>query len=219
MLSMKYINGYFYFSWLVASIMCFWSAGAKETVDTSKTPRMTDIIQYYSDGMGIIMRFKKTTRLKLLTKTRISTGQIFLSKKAMALKLEDKLNTRMVLNNHTIWYIMCLSGKPQVTQWSFKDDKSAVLILALFQKNRFSEVFRFVSSHPKGRTYIRQFKPIGNAEDIQSLSVKTEGYMILTASIEWKNGNSEQYQFSDIRRNQNISDKHFQINDKKLTCF
>lgn len=216
---MRYINWYFCFSWLIASVICFWSVIAQENISASKIPTMADIIQYYSNGMGIIMRFKKTTELKLLTKTRVSTGQIFLSKTAMALKLEDKLNTRIVLNNHTIWYITCLGNKPQVTQWNFKGDKSAVLILSLFQKNRFSEVFRFVSSYPKGRTYIRQFKPVGKAEDIQSLSVKTEGYMILTASIEWKNGNSEQYQFSDIRRNQNISDKHFQIKDKKLTCF
>ena len=147
---------------------------------------MTDIIQHYSDGMDIIMSFKKTTKLKLLIKTRVSTGQIFLSKKAMALKLEDKLNTRLVLNDRTIWYITCLDNKPQVTQWNFKYDRSAVLILSLFQKNRFSEVFRFISSYSKGRTYIRQFKPIGKVEDIRSLSVKTEGYMILTASIEWK---------------------------------
>lgn len=177
---------------------------------------MQDIIQSYSEGMDISMQFKKITTVKLLKKNIVSNGVIFLSKQDMALKIKDTQKTRVVLKNQRLWYITCLDNKPELIE--LKKDKNLALILSLFQKNQFSKFFQFVSSHTKGRAVIREFKAVKQS-DIQALLVKTEGNIILSAKVVWKNANKEEYQFSDIRRKQTISDKHFQVADKKLTCF
>lgn len=182
----------------------------------SSSQSMQDIIHSYSSGMDISMQFKKTTTVKLLKKTISSKGVIFLSKLAMALKIEDTQKTRVVLKNKRLWYMTCVDDVPEVIE--LKADKNLALILSLFQKTQFFKFFSFVSSHTKGRAVIREFKPT-KPRDIQALSIKTEGSIILAATIVWKNGNKEEYQFSDIRRKQTISDKHFQVVDKKLTCF
>lgn len=161
------------------------------------------------------MNFEKKTYLKLLKKTKVSKGEILMSKGSIALKMEDNLKTSIVSDRNYLWYMTSPPGEQKQT---VKIDlrkvtgKNKMFLSLLFSPELLFQQFRFFSSRPKGRTWILDFKPVENDSEIQSFSVKVDGRLILKAWIKWKNlGNEEEYTFSNIRFNQKMAPENFQI--------
>lgn len=161
------------------------------------------------------MDFEKKTYLKLLKKTKVSKGEILMSKGSLALKMEDNLKTRIISDRNYLWYITSPPGEQEQTvkiDLGEMAGKNKVFLSLLFSPELLFQQFHFVSSRPKGRTWILDFKPVKTDSEIQSFSVKVDGRLILKAWIKWKNlGNEEEYTFSNIRFNQKISSENFQI--------
>ena len=181
----------------------------------SSAEDLKKIIQKYIQNSGVKMNFKKNTHLKILKKIKKSQGQIFMSKGSIALKVKDSLNTRIVSDKKYLWYITAPHGKKkQTVKIDLKNVAGGekVFLSFLFSSKLLFQKFRFISSRPKGRTWILDFKPIEDSSEIHSFSVKIDGNLILKAWLKWKNlGNEEEYTFSDIRFNQKVLADHFQI--------
>ena len=195
-------------SWIVVLLFLFPLCGSAASLDFQK------VIRKYTQNSGVKMKFEKRTHLKLLKKTKKSTGEIFLSGNSMLLKVKDALNTQILFNKNNLWYITQPKGrKKQVLKVDLhKEGKSNTMLSFLFNPDSFFKEFQFVSSQPKGRALILEFKPVKKGSKTQSLSVKVEGALILQAWLEWKNlGDIEEYIFSDIRFNQRLSPNLFQV--------
>ena len=186
--------------------------GGSSSVDFKK------IIQKYVQSTGVKMNFEKKTFLKLLNKIKISKGEILISKGSIVLKVEDYLKTRILSDRNHLWYITSPPReRKQIVKINLKNvaDKDKAFLSFLFYPELFFQVFQFVSSRPKGRTWILDFKPVNDDSDIQSFSVKVDGKLILKAWLKWKSlGNEEEYTFSNIRFNQKILPENFQINER-----
>ena len=175
------------------------------------------LVQRYAENSGVKMHFKKRTYLKLLDKTKISFGEIFLSKGAFNLKVKDALKTQFVFDGKHLWYITSpREEQKQIVKLDTKTShKSKLLFSFLFRPDLLFQNFRFISSRQKGRTWILSFEPVNIKSEIQSFSVKVDGKRILQVWIKWKNlGNEEEYTFSNIQFNQNIPSRFFHISKK-----
>ena len=163
------------------------------------------------------MSFEKETALALLKKVRLSRGRVFLSGRRIALEIEDSLNTRIVFDGKSLWYIVSPPGekKQMVRMKEGADSQNRALLSILFRPDVFFQQFRFLSSRPKGRTWILDFAPANSESEIKSFSVKTDGKRILKLWTLWSStGNKETYTFSNIRFHQSISPRRFQVKGK-----
>ena len=175
------------------------------------------LVQRYAENSGVKMHFKKRTYLKLLGKTKISFGEIFLSKGAFNLKVKDALKTQFVFDGKHLWYITSpREEQKQIVKLDTKTShKNKLLFSFLFRPDLLFQNFHFISSRQKGRTWILSFEPINIKSEIQSFSVKVDGKRILQVWIKWKNlGNEEEYIFSNIQFNQNIPSRFFHISKR-----
>ena len=201
--------------WIYCFYIGFFSVGLFSISAFSlSSPDFKSLVQGYAENSGVKMRFEKKTYLKLLHKTKISKGEVFLSKGSILLKMADPLKTKIIFNGKHLWYITSPSGeKKQVLKWDAKtSSKTKVPLSFLFRPDSLFHNIRFVLSRPKGRTWILNFEPLHNSSEIQSFSVKVDGKIILAAEIKWKNlGNEEEYTFSNIQFNQNIPLEYFQV--------
>lgn len=164
------------------------------------------------------MHFKKKTYLKLLKKTKKSTGEILISKGAFVLQVKDHLNTQILFDRKNLWHIVSPVGeKKQISQIHLKQaEQNRQMLSILFLPETLFQTFRFVSSRVKGRTWILNFRPIDKHSEVKNLSIKVDGNLILKALLKWKNsGNEEEYVFSNIRFNQSFSNQLFQISSFK----
>ncbi len=163
------------------------------------------------------MNFEKKVYLKLLKKTKFSSGEFFLSKGRIVLKVKDALNTRILFDKNQLWYITSPpKEKEQIVRRDIKNsDQNKLLLSFLFRPDFLFQEFRFVSARSKGRTWILDFEPVRKGSEIKSFSVKVDGKLILKIGIKWDSlGNEEEYTFSDIRFNQNIPARYFQVKGK-----
>ena len=96
--------------------------------------RLEGILQNYEENIGVTMNLRKMTYLKLLKKTRVSDGRIFLSRGLMALQMNDPMNTKIVFNKaeNVIWYIT-----------NFKDQTQNVVKADLSDKKDLDGFFAF----------------------------------------------------------------------------
>ncbi len=159
------------------------------------------------------MHFDKETSLKLLKKTKLSKGFIFLSGARLSLEVKDSLNTRILFDGKSLWYIvMPPGGKKQVMKINEKEHGwNKALLSLLFRPDVFFQKFRFVSSRPKGRTWLLDFEPKEGSE-IKTFSLKVDGKRLLKLWILWRlTGNKEVYTFSNIRFNQQIPARRFKL--------
>ncbi len=182
---------------------------------------MQNIMQYYEQKQGVIMNFKKSHFVPILSKTHVSYGKIFLSLGVLRLDVKDALKTRFILTKKSLFHITCSSAlsSPVVTKWDLSSKAPATgLIGALFNKEQFDKRFIFVSSQTKGRALVSRFEPIKKTDGIHFLLLKTEKNLLLGATIMWHNGNKQDYEFSNIRLKQKIPEFFFKAQDKKLTC-
>ena len=183
--------------------------------EAASSVNFKQIIQRYVQNSGVKMNFKKSTYLKLLKKTKVSKGEILMSRGSIALKVEDNLKTRIISDRNYLWYITSPSGEQkQTVKIDLKNiaGKNKAFLSLLFSPELLFQEFHFVSSRPKGRTWILDFKPVKNDSEIQSFSVKVDGRLILKAWLKWKNlGNEEEYTFFNIRFNQKITSENFRI--------
>ena len=178
----------------------------------SENKLFQEIIQKYKNSSGVIMNFQKKTHLKILQKTRKSSGKIFLSQGLMKLEIKDSMNTEIIFDKTHLWYKTSTpDGKIKTVKIDFKNKvKNKAIVSFLFNPDLFFQVFRFVSSRSKGRATIFEFLPIQKTENISRFSIKIEGDRILLVQVEWKDLNTlEEYTFSDIRMNQKIPAKAF----------
>ena len=175
-------------------------------------------IHKYTQNKGVKMGFKKKTYLKLLKKTKKSTGEILISKGHFVLKVRDHLNTQILFDGKALWHISFPAGaKKQVEKVSFSKNQKKYSLSLLFSPDLLFQHFRFISSRPKGRTWILHFKPVQKSAEISSFSVKMDGNLILGVWLKWKNSeNEEEYTFSNIRFNQDISLKAFKPGKQSL---
>ena len=175
----------------------------------------TSIVQEYHNNSGIKMNFQKKVHLKLLKKNKTSKGTITLSKGRFILKIEDKRKSTIIFNGKNLLYITDPPDeeKRQVLQMDPKTgDPSSVFLSFLFTPKNFVKKVKLVSSLPKGRTWILKFEILNPESQIDFFSVKTDGVLILQAMIKRKNKlSTQEYIFSNIRRNQNIPPSAFQI--------
>ena len=191
------------------------------------------VINYYKNHKPVKMNLKKTTHLALLKKDRTFYGKIILAPDFLELKISQPLRSRLLLTQKFLWHVTCpINGKGvshvvkypsplSSTSHSLVNAKNSNLILVLFEPDHFSKLFRFVSSHIKGRTRINRFQPTHSNLMVKSLLLKTEKSVILKAFVQWKDSNYEEYEFSNIRFNQSLSKvviQSAQSADKKLTC-
>lgn len=188
------------------------SFGAFSSVDFRK------VIQKYVQNSGVKMNFEKKTYLHLLKKTKVSRGEILISKGSIVLKIEDSLKTRVLSDRNHLWYITSpLGEQKQIVKVDLKDvaSKNKVFLSFLFYPDLFFQNFHFVSTRRKGRTWVLEFKPVSSDSDIKSFAVKVDGRLILKAWLKWKSlGNKAEYTFFHIRFNQEISPDNFQVNEK-----
>ena len=182
------------------------------------TADFRQIVRNYAQNSGVKMNFQKETYLKLLQKTKTSTGHIMLSKGSMLLNFSDALKTRILFDRNYLWYMTAAEGeKRKIIKIDLKtSSKGKTLLSFLFYPDLLFKEFRFVSSRTKGRTWILNFEPADSGSEIESFSIKVDGKLILKTWFKWKNpANEEIYTFSNIRFNQTISKKNFQINEMK----
>ena len=205
---------FFGFWVLLSSVFLFSADGV-----SISSPDFKKIVHKYTQNKGVRMNFEKQIYLKLLQKTKKSKGEILMSKGSFVLKVADLLNTRILFDGNHLWYIVSPSGaKEQIEQINLNTaEQNKHLLSFLFSSDMFFQKFRFVSSRSKGRTWVLDFEPV-KSSDIKSFSVKVDGGLILKIWLEWKNSeNTEEYTFSNIRFNQNISTRQFQMtNNKRL---
>ena len=188
---------------------------------SAQAPGALDPLSYYEQKGDVVMRFKKTTYIPLLEKQIISTGRIFLSKGRVRLNVDDPLHTSFIFIKQVLWYITCPDRvqAPGVMKWDLlKQAGAGRMILALFNKDLFGKMFRFVSWKMKGRARVFSFAPVDLKSDVQALSLKTSDHLLLKADLKWKNLNLEEYAFFDIRLKQSLRADLFQTDRKKLTC-
>lgn len=184
---------------------------------TLLNPDLKKIVHKYMQNKGVRMNFKKTTYLKLLKKTKKSAGEVLMSKGSFVLKVADSLNTQILFDGNHLWYIISPpDAKKQIEQINLNTaEQNKHLLSILFSSDLFFQNFRFISSRSKGRTWILDFEPV-KSSDIKSFSVKVDGGLILKVWLEWKvSENKEEYTFSNIRFNQNISPARFQMANNK----
>ena len=196
----------FLFCFFCMSGLCFAGAGGAFSLKNFK-----NIIQRYKLSSGVTMNFDKETTLALLKKTKLSKGFVFLSGAKVALEVKDSLNTRILFDGKSLWYTAFPpGGKKQVMKISDKEKGwNKALLSLLFRPEVFFQEFRFVSSRPKGRTWLLDFEPKTSAE-IKTFSLKVDGTRLLKLWILWRStGNKEVYTFSNIRFNQKISARRF----------
>ena len=189
-------------------LLCFPLFNAFASID------LKNIMQRYAQSSGVKMDFKKNTHLKLLKKTKMSKGQIFIKKGSLFLTVEDALHTKILFDGKDIWYITSSEGEQRqaVRIALTKASKNKMLLSFLFHPDWLFQKFRFVSSHFKGRAQVVVLEPINKNSDIHSFSVKVEKELILKAWLKRKNPeDEEEYTFSNIRFNQKISPQVFQI--------
>ena len=201
------IKGFFVF---YLGFLCLHARGKVETPAFSSAD-FKKVLQKYAGNSGVRMNFTKITRVSLLNKIKKSKGEIVLSRGAFVLRLSDQFRTRILFDKKDLWYITAPPGeKPQKERIStgFKTPLSV-----LFQPEKLFAQFQFVSSRPKGRTWVLDFVPAeGGPADIRSFSVKVDKDRILTVWIKWKNpDNEEEYRFSHIRFHQEITPSVFAI--------
>ena len=166
------------------------------------------IVQKYAKNSGVKMNFKKKTYLSLLGKTKQSAGTLFLSKGTFILKGDDTLKTKLFFDGKDLWHTTHPPGeKKQTIKVDLKSTQKNPLSF-LFQPDLFFQKFKFISAHPKGRTWVLNFEPVNPQWEIKSFEVKIEGKRILQVKLKWKDPeNKEEYSFSHIRFNQQASQK------------
>ncbi len=199
-------------------VVCLFPAhGFSKSKKASSSPlsQFLRVIEIYKSSSGVTMNFEKITHLEFLNKTRKSSGKIFLAKGLLRLDLRDDMKTSFIFDKKRIWYLNVFRGKKKkAVGFDLKKQGMGTFNLSiLFDKNRFLEFFRLLSSYLKGRARVLKFQAL-QSKDVKFLSLKMEGSVILTLWVEWKNGNKEEYQFSDIQLNQKIPIKYFRIDNR-----
>lgn len=189
------------------------SPSGKKTSSPSILKLMQAVLKQYENKPTVTMNFEKKSFLKLLKKKYTSSGRVFLSSHQMVV-LMDGENTKVVIDKkkNILWYVKNPSS--QVHRQSFKTGNGDLNILPLvFSPQAFLKTFRLVSTRSKGRSAIWEFAPKNpGTSRIKTLFLKMENKLILKVRIQWKElGNEEEYEFSDIRFNQKVDSKYFQI--------
>ena len=174
------------------------------------------VIDSYRSNSGIIMNFKKKTWIALLKKHRLSKGRVFLSKTRVFMEADH--SAQVIYSGKDFWYIMDSGQEKKAVKINLNQRvQSAGLVSFLFSPNKFFKIFQFVSAEVKGRTKIFHFKPIDSKDRMSGLLVKVEDDQILQVTLNWKDkGGKEEYTFFNIRRNQKIPDRQFQIPGQAL---